>query len=73
MLNLGLEQQRIESILDNSKQKHKKVLYGTNLRVEDPKSVLSLSEECMIVCHMGHYTEEIIKEILSLNSKVRFV
>lgn len=73
MLNLGLKQEKIKNILDNSKQKQQKRLYGTNLIVKNPIQELSTGKECMVICHMGHYTEEIKKELLKVNCKVRFV
>lgn len=73
MLNLGLKQEKIKNILDNSKQKQQKRLYGTNLIVKNPVQELSTEKECMVICHMGHYTEEIKEELLKVNPKVRFV
>ena len=72
LLCFGLNQNRIISILDNSKTKQGKRLYGTHFRVESP-SVLRGLKKATVILKAGIYNEEIKKDILNnINRNVMF-
>lgn len=72
LLSLGLNRNKIISILDNSKLKQGKRLYGTDLKVESPE-VLRYQKFPTVILKAGIYNEEIKKDILeNINSTVIF-
>lgn len=72
LLCLGLNRSRIQSILDNSKLKQGKRLYGTNLKVESPE-VLRYQKCPVVILKAGIYNEEIKEDILNnINPTVIF-
>ena len=72
LLNFGLHQERIESILDNSKTKLGKRLYGSKFYVESPE-VLRNRKKVNIILKSGIYNEEIKHDILNnINNEVVF-
>jgi hypothetical protein len=72
MIFNGLNIDRIESVLDNSKMKQGKRLYGTNFIVESP-NILKEKSNSAIIINAGSYTEEIKKDIIqNINSKIIF-
>jgi 2-polyprenyl-3-methyl-5-hydroxy-6-metoxy-1,4-benzoquinol methylase len=72
LLFLGLNSEKITGILDNSIGKQNKRLYGTRFKVFNP-TVISESENVMIVLNASHYQNEIRDQLLSLNSGVILV
>ncbi len=72
LLCLGLNKNKIISILDNSKLKQGKRLYGTNFFVESPE-VLRGQESPIVILKTGIYNEEIKKDIIeNINSSTIF-
>jgi hypothetical protein len=63
LLSFGLDNTRIESILDNSKAKQGKRLYGTNLKVFSP-GILKNVDTPTIILRTGVFDAEIKKDIL---------
>jgi TFIIF-interacting CTD phosphatase-like protein len=68
----GVDQKRIEAILDNSAFKIGKRLYGTNLIVQSPNIVKDLGE-CRVVLPPSVYSDEIKSQLKSINQDVRFI
>jgi spore coat protein CotF len=69
----GLRTEKIISIIDNSKEKSGKRLYGTNLFVSTPQ-ILSEYENPVVILRAGPYNEEIKRQILDkINSKTIFI
>ena len=64
----GLNTQNIICILDNSKEKHGKRLYGTSLSVSSPE-ILAKYENPIIILRAGPYNEEIKIQILNTINK----
>jgi len=72
LLSFGLNRSKIISILDNSKLKQRKRLYGTDLMVESPE-VLRNQHCPIIILKTGIYNEEIKKDIIeNINPTVIF-
>jgi len=68
----GLNIERVSGILDNSKLKNKKRLYGTNFTVEYP-TILDDKKDVVVILKTANYADEIKKQILDgINSKVKF-
>jgi 2-polyprenyl-3-methyl-5-hydroxy-6-metoxy-1,4-benzoquinol methylase len=69
----GLNTNSIVSVLDNSKQKEGKRLYGTSLFVQNPE-VLRDVENPVVILRAGPYNEEIKSQILStINAQTIFI
>lgn len=72
LTEFGLKADGIESVLDNSKLKQGKRLYGTGLFVESPE-VLKDKGPVNIILKAGIYNDEIRKDVLeNINSKAVF-
>ena len=72
LLCLGLNQTKIESILDNSKTKQGRRLYGTHFFVESPH-ILKGKDKPIVILKAGFFNEEIKKDIINnINPKVIF-
>lgn len=72
IINLGLNHNQIISILDNDTSKKNKRLYGTNLYVDSP-SVLGKITNPIVICRCGVYSEEIKKDLLTINPSIQFI
>ena len=70
LIALGLNTNRISFIIDNSKMKQGKMLYGTNLKVLSPEN---LQDNDLIICEMNSYNDEIKEGIQALGKKVEFL
>lgn len=69
----GLNTDKIVSILDNSRQKEGKRLYGTSLFVQNPE-VLRDVDNPVVILRAGPYNEEIRTQILStINPQTTFI
>jgi SAM-dependent methyltransferase len=68
LLAFGLNQNKIEGILDNSQLKIGKRLYGTNLRVFDPKIIAN--QKVGVVMKVSSYRNEIINQLVKINPDV---
>ena len=72
LLNFGLEEDKIEAILDNDPKKQNLRLYGTNLKVYSPK-ILQNEEDASIILRSGVYNNEIKEDIIkNINSGIKF-
>jgi len=72
LLNFGLEENRIISILDNDPKKKDRRLYGTNLKIESPEILKGVNNP-IVILRAGVYTEEISSQILEINPSTKFV
>ncbi len=73
LLEMGLNADKIISLLDNDPKKQGKRLYGTNLMVQSP-SVLREVKNPIVILKAGVYNEEIKADILcNINSSVVFL
>jgi hypothetical protein len=59
---LGLDLNLFFGALDNDNSKHGKIIYGTNLKAF-PLEILNRFENPVVICDMGVYNNEIIKQI----------
>lgn len=66
LLNLGLDAKRIQSVLDNSKIKQGKRLYGTGLMVASP-DILKGEKNPVVILRIGAYQKEIRDQIRNIN------
>lgn len=69
---LGLDLNLFFGALDNDKSKHHKVLYGTNLEAF-PLEILNRFKNPIVVCDMGAYNDEIIKQIENNYSHTKII
>jgi predicted SAM-dependent methyltransferase len=65
LLALGLDSNKILGILDNCKEKQGKYLYGYDIKIYDPSVIKHTN--CSIILKSGYYSNEILKQILSIN------
>jgi 2-polyprenyl-3-methyl-5-hydroxy-6-metoxy-1,4-benzoquinol methylase len=68
LLSFGLNQNKISGILDNSKLKINKRLYGTNLQVFDPTIIEN--QNVGVILKVGSYRNEIIDQLKKINPKI---
>ncbi len=68
LVALGLDLGKIDALLDNSKFKQGKRLYGTDLKVLDPTEMLG-KNNLGIILPMGNYETEVIKQLAELGIK----
>lgn len=69
LFNFGLSTGRIAGILDNSKHKQGKRLYGTPFRVYSPE-ILKEKKNVGVILKVANYKEEILKQIRAINQHV---
>lgn len=69
LLEFGLKAERITSILDNSKLKKGKRLYGSTLMVENPE-VIRGKKSPGVILKVGPYRDEVAKQLKELNPDV---
>lgn len=72
LLNFGLNEDLIISILDNDPKKQSKRLYGTKFFIESP-NILIDKKDPIVVLRAGIYTDEIKKQITSINQSTVFI
>jgi len=65
LLALGLNEENICGILDNSTMKHNKYFYGYNINIMTP-NILE-NEDAIVILNNGVYNEEISKQIFEIN------
>jgi len=71
LIALGLDTSKIICILDNSKLKRGKRLYGTNLNIKMPEEV-NLNENSLVILKVGQYRDEIKNQLLNINKDIQF-
>ncbi|OGL60644.1 hypothetical protein A3D60_03880 [Candidatus Uhrbacteria bacterium RIFCSPHIGHO2_02_FULL_47_29] len=69
LLEFGLRGDKITCILDNSKLKQGKRLYGSRLMVADPE-ILRDVEKPAVILKVGPYRDEIFRQLKEINKKV---
>jgi predicted SAM-dependent methyltransferase len=72
LIQFGLNKEKLKGVVDNSKSKHNKRLYGTNLIVSSIEDILKL-DNVALVLPAGNYEEELIKQIKLLTTKEMLV
>jgi len=72
LLSKGLPESSLTGVLDNSPRKIGSRLYGTNLRVFNPDTLVH-SAAPIVALSASHFQEEIRSQLLSLNSKTRII
>lgn len=72
LLNIGLDVKNIRYVLDNSKIKQGKRLYGTNLLVQSPE-ILAEEKDPLVLLRVGAYKEEISQQIKKINRTTVFI
>ena len=72
LFKMGLEENNFFNVLDNSKDKLKKRLYGTNLTVENP-SIIKKIEKPIVLVNMGQYQLEVEKQLKKINKKTKII
>lgn len=69
LINFGLNNTRIKVLIDNSRVKNGKRLYGTNLKIEYPK-VIEHEEKPVVILKAGQYQNEVRAQLMNLNPEV---
>ena len=67
LIYLGLNEEKINSILDNSNEKNGLRLYGSDLIVREPNKLEQFNDPVVIV-FAGQYQQEIEQQIININS-----
>jgi hypothetical protein len=65
LLTLGIEENNIKGILDNSRDKEGKYLYGYSLIIYNPH--ILINNDSIVILKNGYYVNEIKKQILNIN------
>ena len=68
LLALGINVESISGILDNSKDKQNKYLFGYDLLIHSPEIIKDI--ECIVILKNGYYINEIKTQLLGLNNKI---
>ena len=69
LIKFGLDVTNVKCILDNSPQKNKRRLYGTDLFVEFP-NMIENDKSCAVILKAASYQEEIRLQLISLNDNI---
>lgn len=69
LIEFGLDTSRIVAILDNSKLKQGKRLYGSTLHVESP-DVVAKKKNPAVILKVGPYRNEIFSQLKALNPEI---
>lgn len=72
LINFGLQTKNIEAIIDNSKKKIGKRLYGTDLRVMSP-DILRDGKTALVILKAGQYQSEIEDQLMQISKEVKIV
>jgi len=73
LLQMGLNTDKIVSLLDNDPNKQGKRLYGTNLQVLSPQVLLNVRDP-MVILKAGVYNDEIKNDIINnINNNTTFI
>lgn len=72
LINFGLKTNNIEGIIDNSKNKIGKRLYGTDLNVMSP-DVLRNDKKALVILKAGQYQSEIEDQLRQISKQVTIV
>lgn len=69
--SLGLSEHQFSGLLDSSKAKHGKILYGTKLNIYSPEAVLKDGD--VIVVRVGHFNGEVEQYLSSLGLELELI
>lgn len=69
LAEVGLDTSKIMAILDNSKLKQGKRLYGTHLEVKSPEHLRERAKVA-VVLKVGPYRDEIYKQLMKINPSI---
>lgn len=72
MLNMGLRHVHLSGILDNDTAKQGLRLYGSSLYVQNPLALARIENPSVII-RAGVYTNEIEKQLISINPNTEFL
>ena len=72
LIYLGIKEENLIGILDNSEYKEGKRLYGTKYSISKPDKISSY-EKPNIIIFAGQYQEEVEKQISQINSKAKII
>jgi SAM-dependent methyltransferase len=67
LLTLGLNGNKLKGILDNSKEKQNKYLYGTDLKIYSPDVLI---KDCVVILKNGYYVKEIYEQIKKIDEDI---
>jgi hypothetical protein len=73
LVSMGLDETRIEGVLDNASSKQGSRLYGTNLKVFSPEAALRDRSEVSVVLRASHYQSEIVNQLREINPKINII
>jgi hypothetical protein len=65
ILSFGLNNNKIDGIIDNCKEKQGKYLYGYNLQIFSPEVLVN--NNCIVILKNGYYSNEIKEQIKNIN------
>ena len=68
LLSIGIHCHKINGILDNCMDKHRKYLYGSSLMITSPDEIVG--KDCIVILKNGYYVSEIRDQLLELNPNV---
>jgi len=71
LICFGIRVDKIKGILDNSKEKQGKYLYGYELQIYDP-NVLKNSD-CIVILKNGYYLNEVFEQIMGINPNTEII
>jgi predicted SAM-dependent methyltransferase len=71
LLTIGLSSKKIKGILDNSKDKQGKYLYGYDLQIFNP-SIIS-NDNCIVILKNGYYSNEVFSQLKDINKNVEII
>ncbi len=72
LIHLGLDVHRINGIIDNSKEKEGKRLYGTTLSVSSP-NIITHKGNVMTIVKAGQYQDEVERQLHEINKNVHII
>ena len=69
LIYIGLREDKIEAIIDNSNEKNGKRLYGTGLYVFNP-SIIEDESQVLVIVKAGRYSNEIEGQLRDINNNI---
>ena len=72
LIKLGLNEEKIINVLDNSNYKKNKRLYGTNLIIKKP-NILKKIKNANVIVRTGEYQKEIENQLKKYNDRIKII